>query len=160
MAKHTPRTIWKPTIQPAWSLFGVSSPPQVEAFSLVRDVDADASQGLALKHIELSATFGISHATAVDNSMMAGGFFGFFKWPKDAATPTAATVDLTNRGSIFGRTQFLVQGSTPRSYKVRLKSARLRLGDALWTFVATLTESDTSLLWECQSIVSWWETQA
>lgn len=161
MPKHSPRTIWKPSSKQGFAMDGVSSAPQAEVFKLIRDVDADDTQGLALKHIQLVVAAGIDLASPpADNSMTIGGWFGFFKWPKDAATPTAATIDLSNRGSIFGRTNFIVMGSQPRYYTKNVKSARLRLGDALWCFAATLFETDASVLWNIHSQVSWWETEA
>ncbi len=159
MPRHTPRTIWKPVQINALSISETGAPP-VEVFSSIRAVSADASMGLSIKHLQLLLTMGIVEDTATDNSHIVGGIFGFFKWPEDAATPTSATIDLENRTKIFGRRQFLVQGTQPRLYTVNIKSVRLSLGEELYAFAQKLTERATTIEWNIEGRVSHYETQA
>lgn len=159
MPKHTPRTIWKPvySIVNAGSL--VLAPP-TEIFQSMRSVDADASMGLQLKRISVTVSLGNVTSGTEDNQLTSSGFMAFFKWPVDAATPTNVTMDLRNRTSLISRTPYAVMGITPRLYTVRMKSARLKLGDELWFVIVKLEEDATTTDLIFGSISQHWETQA
>ncbi len=158
MPRH-PRTIWKPVYLDVLSIDDTSA-PEVAFFSAVRKVDADASQGLQLKHIELSMAVGLTHTGTLDNTHSIAGFVGFFKWPADAATPTLSTVDLKNRTKIFGRRVFTAMGTQPRTIRVAIKTARLTLGEELWVFNNKTNETDPGILMHTLGVVSHWETEA
>lgn len=157
MAKHNPRTIWKPVIVFPTTQFSTASMYFLE----IRSVDADASMGLSIKRIECVTKMGLAHSAAIPNSMYAKGLTGFFKWPADAATPTAATIDVQNASKIFDRRAYVVMGENPIVHTNRAKSARLRLGEALWYFNSLEIEAGTPAdsLW-MQGILTSWETQA
>ncbi len=156
MPRH-PRTIWKPT---SFDIGLVdTTAPVVAFFEAVRSVDADSSQGLQLKHVETTMSFGLV-STAQDNSARVGGQVGYFKWPKDAATPTLATIDLLNRTAIFSRKQFVVQGTQLSKVMIRAKTVRLKLGDALFMYTMKTAESSTDVVLHMQGQISHWETQA
>ncbi len=158
MPRH-PRTIYKPFyIEPLIRAVD-SGAPGVGQFSSVRSVSADASQGLALRHLELLITMGLTRAS-LDNAETVLGFMGFFKWPENAAAPTDATIDLENRTKIFGRRSFALQGTVPRTYSTRLKSARLTLGEELFVFWVKTQETNTDLLLTTAGAYSHYETQA
>ncbi len=159
MARHTPRTIWKP-VALAMSAIADTTAPVIAFFEPIRSVDADASVGLVIKRLDCKVTIGLTHTGTLDNSGHVMGHMGLFKWPKDAASPTLATIDLDNRSAIFSRTSFAVQGSVPRLYTVRAKSARLRLGDALFFYLVKTQESDTALTLTMGGQRLHWESQA
>ncbi len=158
MPRHTPRTIWKP-VQTSLGQIADTTVPPAAFFVSLRSVDADASMGLQLKHLEIKSTIGLAIAS-ITNAHSVSGILGLFKWGADAATPTAATVDLDNRGSIFARTIFVAQGSTPRTATLRAKSVRLKLGEELWWFLLKKNESDANILLHTNSASQHWETQA
>ncbi len=156
MARH-PRTIWKP-VRILHNINDTTAPP-VAFFTAVRDVDADASQGLQLRRVETMLTMGIT-GTAGTNVDFATGISGYFKWPSDAATPTISTIDLDNRTKIFDRRPWAVQGLTPRIFKNRAKSVRLTLGETLFFYLLKAAESSTDILLVTGGRTDHWETQA
>ncbi len=158
MARHQARTIWKPV----WKNMGAindSVVPVVAYFNSIKQVDADSSQGVQLKHLEVYTTLGVVDASP-SNSNIVTGHMGMFKWPSDAATPTLSTIDLDNRSGIFARKLWAVQGTTPRAFVTRVKSARLRLGEELWFFIVKMTEADANNSLTGQSTMFSWETLA
>lgn len=159
MAKHTPRTIWKPAYGIVTHDFMNATVPDSNFFS-IRSVDADASMGLVMKRISVTATLGLISSVEQDNNIFSQGVMGFFKWPADAATPTDATIDLRNRTSIIARTPWALVGVTPQRFKIRMKSARLKLGDELWFFYVKLLEDATTTDVSIAMIEEHWETQA
>ncbi len=159
MAKHTPRTIWKPVQRDVLSV-AESGAPDVLTASSVRAVSADASQGLQLKHLQLLWTIGLVEDTATTNAHLVSGILGFFKWPEDAALPTLGTIDIENRTKVFGRRQYVVQGNVPRTHTINIKSVRLTLGEELFVFSLKLTENATTITSISEGRVSHFETQA
>ncbi len=159
MAKHTPRTIWKPIVTQKASANLAAAPTEADFYSL-RSVDADADMGLQLKHVWTMGSMGLSDSPDPGNLSVSSGFMGFFKWPIDATTPSITTIDLENRTAIFGRKLWAVQGSTPRGYSCRFKSARLRLGEELWFFIAKVHESVAASDVVYNTITQFYETQA
>lgn len=159
MKHRSARTIWKP-IQA--SLAGIidTTAPVIAFFDSIRAVDADASQGLLLKHLRLSLTMGLVHSGTLANDSTVGGFMGLFKWPADAATPTVATIDLGNRTKIFARTLYNVQGDQVSKYSLGAKSVRLTLGEEVWFFLQKSTESNTSITLHMAGQRLHYETQA
>ncbi len=158
MARH-PRTIYKPVTKVVLTSVDTTA-PEIAFFSSIRSVDADASQGLVMKRLELLIGVGLTHTGTLNNTHIVTGFFGFFKWPADAATPTLATIDLQNRTAIFERTLYTVQGTVPRTFRLRAKSVRLRLGEELWCFHVKIAETDTGITSTTDGLSQHWETQA
>jgi len=157
MPQH-PRTIFRHFQAGVLTIASTDAPP-FASFTAVRSVSADASDGFALRHIELLMTRGLVHAS-LGNEHMVTGISGFFKWPEDAATPTISTIDLENRTKIFGRRSWVVQGSTPRTSSIRLKSARLTLGEELWIFDLKRSETDVGITLHAKGEYSHYETTA
>ncbi len=157
MPRH-PRTIWKPIGAAAVDLSFVSTQMQVTSMA---SVDADASEGLVIKHFEYTLSMGLSHASALTNNDWAAVRVGLFKWPKDAATPSASTIDTANASAIFNRKLLIIQGINPVRYTVRMKSARLRLGQELWLLTEMTIESGAPA--DALNIAGtgqFWQTQA
>ncbi len=159
MPKHTPRTIWKPVYSQAGhdtnTLASLST-----FFTSIRSVDADASMGLVLKRISMTVILGQTSAQTLDNDIHTAGFMGYFKWPIDAATPTDATIDTPNRSSIISRTPYCLMGDNTQRHTVRMKSARLKLGEELWFFNTKMFENATDTDSEMTFLSQHWETQA
>ncbi len=158
MPRH-PRTIYKP-IQANVLLLNDITAPNIAFFSEIREVDADASQGLVLKHLEVLLSIGLTHTGTLTNLAVVSGFIGFFKWPSDAATPTISTIDLENRTKIFARRSWIVQGTQPRSFSIRAKSVRLTLGEGIWCFLMKSQESEVEAVLHSAGRESHYETQA
>ncbi len=159
MAKHTPRTIWKPQTGAALQVVDTTA-PQIAFFTSLQNVDADASMGLQIKRLDMVISMGLKHTGTLDNAHAVLGFMGFFKWPSDAATPTITTIDLDNRTAIWGRTLFSVQGTTPVRYRMKFKSARLTLGQELWCFLSKKQETDVGITLHTEARWNLWTTQA
>ncbi len=159
MPRHAPRTIWKPNQVFHTTIVNSSAPP-VAFFQALRSVDADATQGLQLKHVTTILSLGLTNATSLDNTRVTSGHMGFFKWPIDAAAPTAATMDLNNRGSIWNRRTYVIQGDTVLRITLRSKTMRLKLGDEIWFYILKSKESDVADTETIQGVSSWFETEA
>ncbi len=133
MVRHA-RTIWKPD---ALTLsYSFTSSGQVGLTEINR-VDADNDQGLVMRHLEMDMVLGLVHSATLTNAFGFIGQGGFFKWPADAATPTVSTLDFKNRGSVFGRFLWTVMGENANRKSKRVPSVRLKLGEALFSFVLT-----------------------
>ncbi len=158
MPRH-PRTIYKPVTSNVLTVADTTA-PNIAFFSEIREVDADASQGLVLKHSEVYVSMGLTHTGTLSNLGIVSGIMGYFKWPSDAATPTVSTIDLENRTKIFARRSWSVQGSQPRSFTIRAKSIRLTLGEGVWCFLMKLAETEVELLLHTAGRESHYETQA
>lgn len=156
MPRH-PRTIWKP-VRTQLNITDTNA-PTFGQFLNIRSVDADASQGLQLKRLDIMITMGLD-STNNDNLDKASGTMGLFKWPADAASPTITTIDLDNRTAIFARRSWALQGTTPRLVSIRVKTARLRLGDTLFYFYQKVFESSVDVTVSLSAQITHWETQA
>jgi len=160
MPRHTPRTIWKPFHISALALLNDSTTPPFATFPVIRGVDADASMGLVLKRIDVLQSVGLTDTGTLTNFHIVNGVCGFFKWPSDAAAPSLSTIDLENRSSVISRTLWSVQGLTPTRFHVRMKSARLKLGETLFYFLMKSAESDSTILLQTAASEQHYETQA
>ncbi len=158
MARH-PRTIWKPT-RVIHTAIADSTAPVVAFFQTLLDVDADSSEGRVLRHVRTTLTFGLTNATSLDSSRMVTGTMGYFKWPSDAAGPTIATIDLENRGKIWGRKVWTVQGDTVARHTMVSKSVRLTLGETLFFYVEKVQESNSNDLINVAGITLWHQSNA
>lgn len=156
MARH-PRTIWKPD-HIIHSLSDTNA-PEVAFFSTIRSVDADASQGLQLKRLKTTITFGLD-STNNNNVDRFSAHMGYFKWPADAVSPTITTIDLKNRTSIFSRVPVTLVGVQQRTFRLTAKTVRLTLGEEIFFFIQKLQESSTDVIMNTSAITEWWETQA
>ncbi len=156
MPRH-PRTIWKPLVIDF--TFNNTVAPDLGIFQSIRSVDADASQGLQLKHVETNMSFALD-STANLNTDRSAGFVGYFKWPTDAATPSFSTIDLENRTKIFARKNVILQGIQVSKYSIRAKTVRLTLGEELWWFYHKSYESSVDVQLIMIAMTQHWETQA
>ncbi len=157
MARHTPRTVWKPR----YALLNVSNssaPPQYY-LNQVRGVDADGTTGIQLRNIEICLNIGNGSAS-LDNADVFNGFFGFAKWPTDAAVPTASTFDFQNRSTVFERTPFAVMGDTVYKKVIRVKKVTLKLGDSLYFLTEFSYESTASFAKILSGKMQWFEAEA
>lgn len=159
MPRHTPRTIWKPVYSQAVFDIEAAAPIVTNVFS-IRAVDADASMGLVLKRLSVTACLGLISSVEQDNNIATTGFMSFFKWPADAAAPTDATIDMLNRTSVISRTPFALVGVTPQRFTLRMKSARLKMGEELWYALTKMSEDATTTDLAHSFISQHWETQA
>ncbi len=159
MAKHTPRTIWRPVQLPHTDIIDTTA-PVVVFFNQIRGVDADASMGLQLKHMRTNLTMGLTHTSTLSNAHMVSGHMGFFKWPIDAADPTLATMDVENRGKVWNRRSWVVQGDTVVRHSITSRSARLNLGEQIWFFLSKQQEADAGISINVAAFTQHWETQA
>ncbi len=159
MVRHKPRTIYKPILVNHTAITDSAAPPAA-FFQSLRGVDADSAQGVQMKHIVTLLTLGLTNATSEGNERKVTGHMGYFKWPVDAATPSANTVDLRNRGSIFKRRPYTIQGVNPTKVSISAKSMRLTLGEEMWFFFDKIQEDDAATVVESTGISQFWETEA
>lgn len=80
----------------------------------IESVDSDFIGSKSLKRLRITGVAGVTLDSGTpDVADMAGGFYGFLKWPKDSAAPTPSTIDYQNSPRIFGRRGIAVSGQQP-----------------------------------------------